>query len=171
VTEFKKGLDDLKKYIKSQKTTFEAGNNGLQAMRARAIQSYPHLIVQKGHKKVEVSEMSALTSGFAATTGGRLIRLWTKDWMIHCELPMSDRDWYVKVKSHLKDPLTLLLMPKYGLTCVHTNGQQIQQNSPTSHSNSFSQLKQKNMPSASLIKKCLAGSRNILRLSCSRGFK
>jgi hypothetical protein len=70
VTKFKKGLDNLKKCIKSRKTIFEAGDNGLQAMRARAIQSYLHLIVRKGHKKVEASEMSALTLGFAATTGG-----------------------------------------------------------------------------------------------------
>ena len=102
--EFKKDLEDLEKHIKSQKTMFEAGNNGLQATRARAIQSYLHLIVRKGHKKIEASEMSALTSGFAATTGGRLIRLWAKDWMIHHALPVSDRGRHVKVKSLLEDP-------------------------------------------------------------------
>jgi hypothetical protein len=113
MAEFKKGLDNLKKHIKSRKTIFEAGDNGLQAMRARAIQSYLHLIVRKGHKKIKASEMSALTSGFAARTGGRLIRLWAKDWMVHHELPMSDRGWHVKVKSILKDPSICAEMQTY----------------------------------------------------------
>src|SRR6202044_2615464 len=85
VAKSKKGLDNLEKHIKSRKMVFEAGDNGLQATQARAIQSYLHLSVRKGFKKIEASEMLALTSGFAATTGGRLIRLWAKDWMVHRE--------------------------------------------------------------------------------------
>src|SRR5882762_564391 len=113
MAEFKQGLDDLEKHIKSRKTLFEAGDNGLQATRARAIQSYMHLIVRKGHKKIKASEMSALTSGFAARTGGRLIRLWARDWMVHRELPTSDRGRHVKVKSLLEDPSICAEMRTY----------------------------------------------------------
>lgn len=57
--------------------------------------------------------MSALTSGFAATTGGQLIRLWAKDWMVHRELPVSDRGRHVKVKSLLEDPSICAEMRTY----------------------------------------------------------
>jgi hypothetical protein len=69
-TELKQALTNLKKHIKSRKTIFEAGDNGIQATRARAIQSYLHLVVQKDTKKILASEMAALTSGFAVRTGG-----------------------------------------------------------------------------------------------------
>src|ERR1700720_128941 len=113
MAEFKKGLDNLEKHIKSRKTIFEAGDNGLQTTRARAIQSYLHLIVRKGHKKIKASEMSALASGFAARTGGRLIRLWARDWMVHRELPTSDRGRHVNVKSLLEDPSICAEMRTY----------------------------------------------------------
>jgi hypothetical protein len=50
------------------------------------------------------SEMAALTSGFAVRTGGQLIRLWAKDWMLNHELPQSNRGQHIKVKSLLEDP-------------------------------------------------------------------
>lgn len=106
MAEFKKGLDDLKKHIKSWKTLFGAGNNGLQATGARAIKSYMHLVVQKGHKKFEASEMLALIASFVARTGSQLIRL-----------PTLDRGQHIKVKSLLKDPSICAEMWTY--LCSH----------------------------------------------------
>lgn len=117
MAEFKKGLDDLKKHIKSWETLFEAGNSRLQATWARAIQSYMHLVVQKGHEKFEASEMLALTAGFAVRTGGWLIRLWAIDWMVYHELPILDRGQHIKVKSLLKDPSICAEMWTY--LCSH----------------------------------------------------
>ena len=74
-SELVKGLYDIEQLLKSRKTRFQAGEAGLQATRARAIQSYLYLTVKRKYKKIEASQMSALTSGFAASNGGRLVRL------------------------------------------------------------------------------------------------
>ena len=168
MAEFKKGLDDLKKHIKSWETLFEAGNSRLQATWARAIQSYMHLVVQKGHKKFEASEMLALTAGFAARTGSWLIRLWAIDWMVYHELPILDRGQHIKVKSLLKDPSICAEMWTY--LCSHKWATNLKKFANFTEQK-LSQLKQKYMPSISLTKKCLMASRNILRLSCSCRFK
>jgi len=102
--ELGKALDTIEKFIKSRKTAFPGGDHGLQAQRARAIQSYLQLIVRKGFKGVNASEMAAMTHGFGKTNGGRLIRQWGNNWMKNQELPLSERGCHVKVTSLLDDP-------------------------------------------------------------------
>ena len=72
--EWMKGLTEIDKLVKSRKTQWEAGEHGVQAQRARAIQSYLHLVVRNGHSRINASQMAAETHGFSATHGGRLIR-------------------------------------------------------------------------------------------------
>lgn len=101
--ELAQGLHEIEKFIKSRKTQFKAGDQGLQATRARGIQSYLHLVVKKGTQKIEASQMAALTSSFSASFGGRMIRLWAQDWLLNHHLPESKKGCHVKLKSLLDD--------------------------------------------------------------------
>ena len=49
---------------------FEAGDHGLQAKRACAIESYLHLVVNNGWERIKASEMAAESHGFAKRWGG-----------------------------------------------------------------------------------------------------
>ena len=62
------------------------------------------MVVKRGMKKIEASEMATLTSGFAEVYGGCMIRLWVKDWLQTDELPVSKRGQHMKLKSLLDDP-------------------------------------------------------------------
>src|SRR6266516_1602218 len=50
------GLNEIEKLIKSKQAIFDAGCNGLQASRARAIQSCLHMVVNNGRKLIPASE-------------------------------------------------------------------------------------------------------------------
>ncbi|KAJ7127915.1 hypothetical protein C8R44DRAFT_911203 [Mycena epipterygia] len=102
--ELQKALDDIQKLIRSNKTVFVAGRNGLQSYRARAIQSYLLMVVKNGRLEVEASEKAAESQGFAARWGGRNVRSWTRRWIRDRELPVSRKGSHGKVYSLLDNP-------------------------------------------------------------------
>jgi hypothetical protein len=99
-----KALKMINKVIASKKEVFKAGRNGLQAYRARAIQSHLHMVIRNGRNHIEASERAAESQQFAAKWGGRLVRRWVKKWVTVRELPGSSRGSHTKVYSILEDP-------------------------------------------------------------------
>ena len=102
-----KALEDIEKLIQSKKEVFAAGKNGLQAYRARAIQSCLWMMLKNSDKKrkfIDASQRAAESQGFAAEWGGRMVRLWVKQWITTRELPSSKRGCHGKVYSLLDDP-------------------------------------------------------------------
>ncbi|KAF8626788.1 hypothetical protein AX14_011422, partial [Amanita brunnescens Koide BX004] len=79
-------LDDIEKLIRSKKDIFEAGRNGLQSYRARAIQ------------------IAAESQGFAANWGSRTVRKWVRHWINDRALPISARGCHTKSFSLISDP-------------------------------------------------------------------
>lgn len=102
--DLEKALTEIEKLIKSRKTQWSAGEHGVQARRARAIQSYFHLVVRKGYRGVQASQMAAETHGFGKTHSGRLIRQWGNAWLTNYDLPKSKRGCHRKLASLLDDP-------------------------------------------------------------------
>lgn len=100
----KKCLLDIEKLIASKRTEFDAGRNGLQAYRARSIQSCLHMVVNNRRSFIHASECAAESQGFAAKWGGRMVRQWVGNWMKTRELPKSGRGRHTKVFSLLDDP-------------------------------------------------------------------
>ncbi|KAF7308048.1 hypothetical protein MKEN_01167100 [Mycena kentingensis (nom. inval.)] len=98
------GLDAIERLIVSRKTEFQAGNHGLQARRARCIQSCLHMILNNGRGSVDASERAAEANGFSKDWGGRLVRIWVHAWLAKRELPMSNRGRYKKTQSILDVP-------------------------------------------------------------------
>ena len=94
----------LEKKINSNQSGFEGGLNGLQARRARAIQSYLHMLIQNNRQKTEASERAAEAQGFAAQWGGRQVHSWANLWIKDRKLPESRRGRHIKVFSLLEDP-------------------------------------------------------------------
>ncbi|KAF9461189.1 hypothetical protein BDZ94DRAFT_1264200 [Collybia nuda] len=94
----------IEKLIRLKKTVFAAGHNGLQAYRARAIQSHLQMVVNNGCHAIEASEMAAESQGFARKWGGRLVQIWVRRWILWRELPVSLKGKHVKVFSLLDDP-------------------------------------------------------------------
>ena len=72
-----RGLTDLEKLLKSKKTTFVGGEQGLQARHTRVITSHLRMVVRNGRQWADASERSAKTYGFAAKWGGRQLRGWS----------------------------------------------------------------------------------------------
>lgn len=99
-----RGLVDIEKHIASKKTRFTAGREGLQAYRARAIQSYLHMVVKNGRKGIDASERASEVQGFSPKWGGRLVRQWVKRWLESRTLPESKRGQHIKSFSLLEDP-------------------------------------------------------------------
>ena len=99
-----KGLCNIEKLITSKRTAFDAGEGGLQAYRARAIQSCLHMVVNNGRMLMEASERAAESQGFAPVWGGRMVRQWVAQWLESRELPSSRRGCHKKVFSLLDDP-------------------------------------------------------------------
>lgn len=102
--ELGKALDAIEKLIHSKACIFAAGANGLQAYRARAIQSYLTMVVKNGRKGIDASERAAESQGFAAKWGGRLVRSWVKKWITTRTLPVSKCGQHIKVFTLLNDP-------------------------------------------------------------------
>ncbi|KAF9489276.1 hypothetical protein BDN71DRAFT_1530069, partial [Pleurotus eryngii] len=100
----KQRLTNITKLLTSKKTEFSSGDQGLQACRARAIQSHLHLIINKCYRFIEASEKAAETHGFAAKWGGRQLCGWTREWVLKLMLPVSYHGRHVKVYSLLSDP-------------------------------------------------------------------
>jgi hypothetical protein len=98
------GLVDIEKLIASKKTGFTAGHEGLQAYRARAIQSYLFMVVKNGRKEIEASQRAAEAQGFSHKWGARLVRQWVQKWLNSRTLPQSKRGKHIKSFSLLEDP-------------------------------------------------------------------
>ncbi|KIJ39956.1 hypothetical protein M422DRAFT_257275 [Sphaerobolus stellatus SS14] len=86
-----KVLVDNEHLIASKHDVFAAGNNGLQAYRACAIQSCLWMMLKK-------------SQGFSADWGGRMVHSWVRRWIDTWELPSSNRGCHAKVYSLLDDP-------------------------------------------------------------------
>jgi len=59
------GLNDIEKRIQSKKEVFDAGQHGLQAYRARAIQSCLWMIIRNKRNQIEASKQAAESRGFS----------------------------------------------------------------------------------------------------------
>jgi len=103
-TILQRGLLDIEKVIASTKTKFVSGREGLQAYRARAIQSYLFMVVKNGRRGIDASERAAEAQGFARKWGGRLVRQWVRRWLTVRALPKSSRGRHTKSYSLLDDP-------------------------------------------------------------------
>jgi hypothetical protein len=101
----REALMAIEKHIKSKKTIFAAGRNGMQAYHANAIQSYLWMVVHNGRKLIEASEIAAESQGFARKWGGRLVRQWARRWIERHELPVSQIGRHGKVFTLLDDPI------------------------------------------------------------------
>lgn len=99
-----KGLQDVEKLIASKHAVFDAGQNGLQAYCAQAIQSCLHMVVKNSRGLIEASEHAAESQGFAPSWGGHMVRQWVARWSKSRELPTSQRGCHQKVFSLLDDP-------------------------------------------------------------------
>ena len=97
-------LKDIEKVIASKLTQFQAGRNGLQEYRARAVRSYLHMVVKNGRKRIDASRRAAESQGFSANWGSRLVRTWARAWVDSRALPKSDRGRHVKSYTLLSDP-------------------------------------------------------------------
>ncbi|KAF9502066.1 hypothetical protein BDN71DRAFT_1500217 [Pleurotus eryngii] len=97
-------LKDIEKVLKSKKTEFHAGNSGLEAMRMRAIQSYLHMVVHNGRGKMDAGSRASESHGFSGGWGGRLVRMWAKNWIENRTRPTSQRGCHRKSFSLLSDP-------------------------------------------------------------------
>ncbi|KAL4078767.1 hypothetical protein V8B97DRAFT_1865225 [Scleroderma yunnanense] len=96
-------LDAIEKLLKSKKTQFVTGPNGLQAKQTWAIQAYLVLMVWNGQHAINASEMAAESHGFAPVWGGHQVHSWTRTWMTNHMLPVSLMGHHAKVYSLLND--------------------------------------------------------------------
>ncbi|KDQ30052.1 hypothetical protein PLEOSDRAFT_1036066 [Pleurotus ostreatus PC15] len=103
-TKLESALTDITKLLKSERMVFHAGKAGLEASRARAIQSYLRMVLKNQCRRIDASEQSAESQGFAVKHGGRQVRLWTKEWVEGRKLPSSQRGRHGKSFSFLSDP-------------------------------------------------------------------
>lgn len=101
--ELEDGLADIERLLQSKKTQFVSGPHGLQAKRARAIQTHLSLMVRNGQKFIDASQRAAEANGFAKY-GACQLHTWTRTWLNSCDLPTSQRSCHTKVYSLLNDP-------------------------------------------------------------------
>jgi hypothetical protein len=97
-------LKDIDYLIKSKKTKYLSGPQGLQARRTLAIQSHLRIVVKNQRFSIDASERAAESHGFAAVWGGRLVRSWTREYTKTRTLPVSKYGRHGKVASLLNDP-------------------------------------------------------------------
>ena len=103
--EFRDALKDLQKLMKSKKTCYVAGANGLQARRTAAMETHLRLVIKNGRTSIDASERAAESRGFAAKWGGRQVRKWTRHYIQTRDLPKSRIGHHAKVYSLLSDPV------------------------------------------------------------------
>lgn len=97
-------LAELKKMVKSKKTTFDGGSDGLQAQRIRSMIAHLSLVIKNGYSWGDAARMAAETSGFAKDYGGRQICSWNRNWISHQLLPTSKIGKHIKTYSLLPEP-------------------------------------------------------------------
>jgi len=100
----KSALHDVGKLLKSAKTQFLGGVNGLQARRTHAIHAHLDLVVRNGRLSADAAGRAAEANGFAAAWGGRQLRGWTRRWVDDRKLPESMRGRHTKVATLLAIP-------------------------------------------------------------------
>ncbi|EIW82983.1 hypothetical protein CONPUDRAFT_53085 [Coniophora puteana RWD-64-598 SS2] len=98
------GLHDLQKMMKSAKTQFEGGPNGLQARRTKAIEAHLKMVLKNGRSFTDASKRVAEGNGFAPRWGGQQLRSWTRQWIKSRLLPTSLIGKHAKTDSLLDDP-------------------------------------------------------------------
>jgi hypothetical protein len=76
MAKFGKALMAIKKVITSKCDVFAAGRNGLQAYRARSIQSCLWMMVKNDRGLLETLQRAAESQGFAKNWGGCMVRKW-----------------------------------------------------------------------------------------------
>ncbi|KAG1833187.1 hypothetical protein EV424DRAFT_1533309 [Suillus variegatus] len=100
----KSELQDVDKLLKSAKTKFVGGVNGLQTRCTRAIHAHLDLVVRNGRISADAAECAAEANGFAAAWGGCQLRSWTRQWINEQKLPESMRGRHAKVATLLAIP-------------------------------------------------------------------
>ena len=100
---WKQVYSGIQTLIKSTKTQFVGGHNGLQSRRALAIQSHLQLMLKDSRKTMNASERAAESHGFVMKWGGHSLRAWTKQWINTRVLPGSFRGCHGKIYSLLSD--------------------------------------------------------------------
>lgn len=106
-------LEVIEKLMKSKKTEFVGGPNGLQAKRAHALLSFLTLLVKNGRSPIDASQQAAESHGFARFWGGRQLRSWATNWISKRELPQSLAGHHAKVYSLLDDPIIAVELRTY----------------------------------------------------------
>lgn len=106
-------LKDMNRLLSSQRQQFEAGNNGLQARRARTIQSCLHMMVHGNRGMMGASQVAAEANGFSVGWGARLARKWTQAWIRDRALPTSHRGQHAKIASIFSEPAVRAAMSSY----------------------------------------------------------
>lgn len=104
MAKFGEALMAIEKVIASKRDVFAAGRNGLQAYRARSIQSCLWMMVKNDRGLLEASQRAAESQGFAENWGGRMVRKWVRAWVATRELPVSARGRHTKTFTLLSDP-------------------------------------------------------------------
>lgn len=77
MTSLATALKDIDHLIKSKKTKYLSGLQGLQAHQTLAIQSHLRIVVKNHRFSIDASERAAESHGFTAVWGSRLLRSWT----------------------------------------------------------------------------------------------
>jgi hypothetical protein len=111
--EMEKALFAIWKLLQLKKAQFEGGQNGLQAYRTHAIQSYLTMVVKCGCLSMDASERVAESQGFAAKWGGRSLHVWTKAWIKERHLSQSRKGQHGKVYMVLNDPAVCAKLHAY----------------------------------------------------------
>ena len=62
------------------------------------------MVVNRGRRGMDASEIAAESPKFARKWGGQLVREWGWDWIKHCKLPELNHGWNVKVFTLFSDP-------------------------------------------------------------------
>ena len=97
-------LKDLWKLMKSKKTHYMAGPDGLQVCQTGAMKTHLRLVIENRWSLINASEQAAKSYGFAAKWGGRQVCKWTHHYIQMQDLPKSLVKNHAKVYSLLLDP-------------------------------------------------------------------
>jgi hypothetical protein len=114
---WKDALVAVERLLKSKKTKFISGLQGLQAQWTFVIQSHLQIIVKNQWYLINASEHAAEIYGFTSKYGGWLLHSWTQNWTESHQLPMSKHGRYAKVYTLFSDPLIAAELCVY----VHSN--------------------------------------------------
>jgi hypothetical protein len=90
--------------MKSKKTCYVAGPDGLQARRTAAMETHLRLVIKNGQSLIDASEWAAESCGFANKWSGWQVCKWTHHYIQMRDLPRSLVGNHAKVYSLLSDP-------------------------------------------------------------------